>query len=101
MSTVEMDDSRQTDTHQCDACARTPRRQKRSNAPKKADDELCKFWREKVPGIKTDWKFWQAELVQSFDFTAKSSLQKASLQLDRLLFDFPPTYVPFSLLFVA
>ena len=58
--------------------------QKRSDAPKKADDKLWMFWRAKVSGIETDWKFWQAELVQSVVYTAKSTLQKSTLQLDHL-----------------
>ena len=59
--------------------------QKQSDAQKKADDELWKFWRGEIPGIKTDWKFWQAELVQSVVYTAKSTLQKSTLQLDHLV----------------
>ena len=34
------------------------RKKRRKNAPKKADDELWKFWRENFPRIETDWKFW-------------------------------------------
>ena len=65
-------------THQLFIC------QKRPDAPKKADDELWKFWREKVPGIGTDWKFWRAELVQERHLHCKAALQKAALQLDHL-----------------
>ena len=52
--------------------------QKQSDAQKKADDELWKFWRAKVPGIETDWKFWRAELVQDLRLHYKATLRKAS-----------------------